>query len=228
VHSGTKYLTGESNRLSRKEFHELKLAIDRYQQEKFPELVNSLPRHGKSRAASKMHEIERLNTRESEKQELLQTIEENYTKAKSLDEFLSLVAAQGHEPYFRNGRLQGIKFEGNRKFRLNRLGYDKEKLAELGVRTVKEQMELEELRNLRISRSVERDQSSERSIARVEQEIEEKDNERDHEDENGRQSEVDNTDEKEEDTDSENENNNEEGETEDGDESEYGDDDSLP
>ena len=50
VMSTIKYLTGESNRLSRQEFKEIKLALDTYQKEKFPELVNSLPNHGKSKS----------------------------------------------------------------------------------------------------------------------------------------------------------------------------------
>ena len=49
VMSGTKYLTGEANRLSRAEFHQLKLSLDAYQAKKYPELVYSLPRHGRTK-----------------------------------------------------------------------------------------------------------------------------------------------------------------------------------
>src|SRR5665647_1817918 len=49
VMSGTKYLTGESNRLSRAEFHQLKLAMDAYQRKKYTELIHSLHRQGKSK-----------------------------------------------------------------------------------------------------------------------------------------------------------------------------------
>jgi len=48
VMSGTKYLTGQANRLSRAQFHELKISMDKFQQKNFPELIHSLPRHGRS------------------------------------------------------------------------------------------------------------------------------------------------------------------------------------
>src|SRR5687767_4878510 len=44
VMPGTKYLTGEANRLSWAEFHQLKLGMDAYQKRKYPELIHSLPR----------------------------------------------------------------------------------------------------------------------------------------------------------------------------------------
>lgn len=145
VMSGTKYLTGESNRISRKEFHQLKLAMDAYQREKYPQLVHSLPEHGKSKTVSGHPPV----TRESQKQSLLQSLEAAYSSSKTLDDFLSVLRSQGHEPYYRAGRLTGIKYDGDRKFRFKTLGYTNDKLEKFAVAQEKEDRDLSELRDIR-------------------------------------------------------------------------------
>src|ERR1035437_7590421 len=89
--SGTKYLTGESNRLSRAEFHQLKIAMDEYQRKKYPELIHSLPRHGRSKekVTKKSIEVNRAGGRVSQKETLMKTLESVYAKSKSLDDFLT-------------------------------------------------------------------------------------------------------------------------------------------
>ena len=77
VMSGTKYLTGESNRISRAEFHQLKIEMDKWQSRKFPELVNSLPHHGKSKEQNKSPKeqvFDRRNGRVSQKETLLKSL----------------------------------------------------------------------------------------------------------------------------------------------------------
>lgn len=178
VMSGTKYLTGESNRLSRKEFHELKLAMDLYQKQRYPELIHSLPRHGRSqklKEAQREPEPTRGNSRESQKDTLQQILEEAYAKSKSRDDFINHLKSHNHVVYFRNGRLQGVKFEGDRKFRFSRLGYDKDKLEKLDALRINEEKNLEDLRELRASRTLERDQEKEKSDQDVDRFDSEKD-----------------------------------------------------
>lgn len=169
VMSGTKYLTGESNRLSRAEFHQLKLSLDAYQAKKYPELVHSLPRHGRTKdmnLSPKERNKVSTNSRLSHKESLQKLLEHSYIKSKSLDEFLTLIRLNGHEPYYRGTekRLTGIKFEGDQKFRLSSLGYEKEKMAALDAIHIKEEQQLAELRDLRESRSSEPEQSHERTL----------------------------------------------------------------
>lgn len=142
VMAGCKYMTGESNRQSRAEFRELKLAMDAYQKERYPHLVNSLPEHGKGKERT-------LGIRETQKETLLRTLDKAYQNSKSLDDFLEQVRAMGHEPYERGGKVTGIKFEGERKFRFQTLGYDKEKIAKLEAQAETEKAELEELNDIR-------------------------------------------------------------------------------
>lgn len=152
VSSGVEYLTGKSNRISRSEFNGLKKALDAFQRTKYPELVNSLPQHGKSKE-KRIGEINKVvqiqNVRETQKQSLTETLEKAYSDAHSLDQFLSQIKAEGHEPYYRSGRLQGIKFDGERKYRLSRLGFDKERIEHLTQIENEENQALKELQGLR-------------------------------------------------------------------------------
>lgn len=152
VSSGVEYITGKSNRISRSEFSGLKRAMDEFQRTKYPELENSLPQHGKSREGVKNRAeqtAQNQNSRETHKNVLIETLNKAYADAQSLDQFLSQIKTEGHEPYYRAGRLQGIKYEGERKFRLNRLGFDKDKIQHL-VQIENQELEaLKELQDLR-------------------------------------------------------------------------------
>lgn len=143
--SGTKYKTGKANRLSKKEFRELKIAMATYQKKKYPELINSLPDHG--RTAVRAYKAQ--NSRESRKEALHELLSTSWQDSTTLDEFLDTIKQAGHEPYYRNSQLTGIKYMNGQKFRLSRLGYGKEKLQERYDRSKKELAELRELQTIR-------------------------------------------------------------------------------
>lgn len=152
VMSGTKYMTGLANRQSRAEFHRLKLSMDAYQKKKYPELINSLPRHGKSKElkANQLSPKERSqHIRATQKETLLKCLDLAYSRSKSKDDFLKNLIALGHEPYSRGGRVTGVKFEGDRKFRFTTLGYDKDKIAKLEADAEKEKQEMDEINEIR-------------------------------------------------------------------------------
>src|ERR1035437_10680459 len=115
--------------------------MDEYQRKKYPELIHSLPRHGRSKekVTEKNIELDRTGGRLSQNEKLMKTLESVYAKSKSLDDFLAKLKAEGHEPYYRgkDKRLTGIKFEGGRKFRLTTIGY-REKVAQLSAMQIKE------------------------------------------------------------------------------------------
>ena len=153
--SGTKYITGESNRITRLGFQEIKLAMDTYQKEKYPELIHSLPNHSKTKQNPELLK----NTRAPEKEKLLTTLNSLYTKSKSLDDFINKISKKGYEAYYRAGKLTGLKTEQGLKFRFNRLGFTPEKLSEIDIKNTKEQAELDEIQKLR-NRSKERDRDT--------------------------------------------------------------------
>ena len=161
VMSSTKLITGESNRISRQEFRDLKLAMDEYQKEKYPELVNSLPAHGKSQKLQLTDPELKLQDRErklSEKQGLFQTVETVYIRSKSVDNFLSELKSEGVNTYNRGGKVYGLEDESGRHYRFKTLGFDLKKLEELDRKAQEEAMQLQELASLRDAKSQEREQ----------------------------------------------------------------------
>lgn len=143
-------LDGYSSRMSRQAFSELKLALDAYQKEKYPELV-SLPRHGLSKEIGLNNIVSMLGQtgRITQKETLRQALDTLTKFTKTQDELLDGLRSLGHEPYYRAGKLTGIKFHGETKYRLSKLGYDEKKLTDLIALKQKEEQELAELRAIR-------------------------------------------------------------------------------
>lgn len=165
VMSGTKYMTGESTRISKREFQQLKLALDAYQKEKYPQLIHSLPDHGKTlkdRLAEKAHQVQSRAANLSQKQQIIETTETLYSKSKSIDHFLSQLKSEGYEPYYRGHKLYGLENEEGRHFRFKTIGFDREKLDGLDRQSDNEEKELYDLRDLRESKSEEKLEQYER------------------------------------------------------------------
>ncbi|MBK6821593.1 MAG: relaxase/mobilization nuclease domain-containing protein [Saprospiraceae bacterium] len=163
VMSSTKLITGESNRISRQEFRDLKLALDEYQKEKYPELVNSLPAHGKSQKLQLSDPELKLQVWQgklSEKQELFQTVETVYNQSKSVDNFLSELKSEGINSYSRGGKVYGVEDESGKHYRFKTLGFELKKLEELDRQAQEEAKQLQELASLRDSKSPDRAQDN--------------------------------------------------------------------
>lgn len=143
-------VAGRSVRISKQDFEKLKLDLDAYQREQYPELKHSLPEQGrKDREATREALVQSIQShRASEKTTLLQTLETAYSQSRSLDQFLEHLTAHGYTPYYRSGTLTGITTESNRKYRFKGLGYDKEKLDQLSLLQEQEK-ELAALKSLR-------------------------------------------------------------------------------
>lgn len=155
--SGTKFMTGKANRISKQNFQQLKVAMQTYQKEKYPSLSHSLPGHG---TRSKVARTGERGNR-SHKAALEEIVKSAYEKASSVAQFEAALKSAGHEPYYRNNKLTGIRYEGDQKYRLSRLGYDKEKHEELQTKEKEEAAELNELESIREdSSSRDREQES--------------------------------------------------------------------
>lgn len=164
VMSAHKYLTGESNRISRQEFKDLKLALDEYQKEKYPELINSLPSHGKSQKLQLTDPELKLQDREgklSQKQELFETVQTVYSRSKSLYNFLFELKSEGYNSYNRGGKVYGVEDESGRHYRFKTLGIDLNKLEELDRQAKEEAKQLQELSSLRDSKNQEQERDHE-------------------------------------------------------------------
>jgi len=161
VMSSTKLITGESNRITRQEFKELKLTLDAYQKEKYPELIHSLPHHGKSKKLQLTDPEQKLQYREgklSKKQELFQIVETVFNRSKSVDNFLSELKSEGYNSYSRGGKIYGLEDETGNHYRFKTLGFDLNKLEELTQQAQTEAKQLQELSSLRESKNQDREQ----------------------------------------------------------------------
>ncbi len=147
---GATNLDGTSSRISKLEFAEIKQQLQDYLKEKYPMISHSSPEHGKAKNREK--EVEKnikTDERAKDKNQLMQVLAGILPQARSTEEFISLVQQQGHEVYLRDGRLLGIKYESERKFRFTNLGIDIKQFQELDIKKAKEEKDLAELRSIR-------------------------------------------------------------------------------
>lgn len=133
VVSGVEYRSGKSMRMSKQDFAQLKRKMEAYQRERFPRLAFSQVEHGNKRPYAKEKEFQakRRKQKLGSRERLILLLEEAYGQASSLEVFLKLISGKGIEPYYRAGKLTGVwhGINGNRKYRLNKLGFNVERLA---------------------------------------------------------------------------------------------------
>ena len=161
--SGCKYKTGEANRLSHKQFRDLKLELDEYQREKYPNLIHSLPKHGKknSKEYTGKEQILKTANRINQKQEVHHSLNTAFQKSRSVKDFLDQVKEDGFEPYFRGGKLYGVQNDLDRRFRFKTLGIEIKELEAREETDKRLSRDLDDLRSLRESKSDDREQENE-------------------------------------------------------------------
>jgi len=151
VTAGVK-LDGYSSRISKQQFHHLKIELERFQQEKFPELNASIINHRENRIQLKQQIIEAItNIRQTHKQSLITVLQKAFATAQSQKDFIHQIEQQNIQVYYRNNRLQGLLVD-DCKFRFSKFGYDDEKFKQLNERE-NEQKTLTELSDLRKDKS---------------------------------------------------------------------------
>ena len=150
VAMGGTNLEGKSSRISKEKFEEVKMELQQFQLAHYPELVNSVVDFGRSKREKQKEEMQKIHIaeRSSGKHSLLQCIETNYAKARSTEDFLSLLIQNGYSAYYINGALTGIIDHGY-KYRFTTLGVDMEHLQQLDNQKTVEKENLKQLRELR-------------------------------------------------------------------------------
>lgn len=138
--------SAHSGRMSKAEFANLKIALNRYQQEKYPELL-SLPEHGKGKRLSQQLIVDTRNGKQSKKEQLAALLQTLYASSVSKEQFLTALKEQGYTAYYRGSaqRLTGIVSDDGTKYRLRLFGFNEEKLNDLQ----KEEQIMNEIQQLR-------------------------------------------------------------------------------
>ena len=118
VISGVEKGSGQSLRISKEAFRDMKLSMEQYQQVKFPELEHSKVDHKQSKTK---HPTDKecqmkLEGKTTEKEKLIADIELIQQTAPNEEQFIQMLQDIGYKPYYRNGRFAGV--EGNRRYRV--------------------------------------------------------------------------------------------------------------
>lgn len=132
--SGTEIVTGKSLNVSKAEFERMKIHLQEFEQNQFPELVHSQVAHDKrtkDRITNGEYQMQK-NGKVFRKQEVKQIVEECFNNALSKENFYDQIIAQGLEVYERNGVVTGVSDSIHMRF--STMGFGADRLAQLDNR----------------------------------------------------------------------------------------------
>lgn len=150
--SALKFRTGTSFRLSKAELRELKVSLQEYHKQRYPEISKSFPEHGKGKAYLKDAKWYALHKEQRNllKEQINDKVRSCFEKATSQKEFLELLREENLHHYERNGIVKGIEYEDS-KFRFSGL-LEYEQFESLPVDLTEEDKALDEIRSIREER----------------------------------------------------------------------------
>lgn len=151
--SGCRLVVGRASRISKTGLLELKLSVEKYVKDNYPQLVNSRCEHGthKPYPTHKEYQAMLRQERTLHKEVVMETVAECYAKAQSREHFFSLLRENNFQCYDRNGQPQGVMYN-EMKFRFSRLGIDINQLPKSPIDMKNEKETLDEINALRGSR----------------------------------------------------------------------------
>ncbi|MDP1725556.1 MAG: relaxase/mobilization nuclease domain-containing protein [Bacteroidota bacterium] len=161
--SGLKYRTGRSHHIPKDKLQELKIELQAYQKEKYPELSKSLPKHGRGKEylTDRQWYANQKEKRNIQKDDMRDTILSSFEQAKTQNGFLELLRDSGFHHYERKGIAQGIISPDGMKFRFTRLGITPEQFKGLPVDQTEELKALSEIESLRQQHTVSKNSKEE-------------------------------------------------------------------
>lgn len=130
--SALEYATGKAHRISRSALQDIKILLQDYHLQKYPEITESFCDHSKGRNYAKNKEYHRRHKEERTKlkESVQQQVQYLFKQSKSFDEFLVLLRENGLHHYERGGIATGLMVEET-KIRFSRLGIPKEEIEQL-------------------------------------------------------------------------------------------------
>ncbi len=148
--SGVKFRTGMAFRMSRYELQGVKIKLQEYHKQKYPEIKQSFPKHGKGQeyVTDREWQARHKDERAVLKSEISAQVKSCFDVAKSQKEFLELLRDKGLHHYERSGKATGITYEDT-KFRFSRMGISNEQFNGLAVDRAEEQKALDEIQAIR-------------------------------------------------------------------------------
>lgn len=130
--SSLEYRTGNAFRLNPKKLKELKVQLQEYHMQKYPELSSSICEHGKEHEylTDKEYHHKKRTGRKLLKEEIQDYVMKIYNQSSTLKSFFEALRDAGLHHYERKGIPMGITYMGA-KFRFSRLGMVKDAIEKL-------------------------------------------------------------------------------------------------
>jgi hypothetical protein len=143
VSGGVKFRTGLAHRMSHKEFQDLKISLQEYHKERYPELTRSFCEHGKQKEYVTNKEWQAANREKGSihKSKIQKNVQTIYENSKTKQEFLENLRTNGYHHYERNGEPKGIAYN-DQKFRFSRLEVEYNKLPNSEIHLLEEKRAL--------------------------------------------------------------------------------------
>jgi hypothetical protein len=143
--SGSQFLNGKANRMSKAQFEKMKINLEEYQKKKYPELKASIVYTNREKGKK----VSKKNDRQTKRNDLMKILEKAYGGSHSIHEFETHLKNLGHSSYYRANELAGVMYNGEMKFRLSKLGFDSEKMQQLTEKENEFERQLAELDDIR-------------------------------------------------------------------------------
>ncbi len=130
--SSLEYRTGKAFRLSPTKLKELKVQLQEYHIQKYPELTSSICEHGKGSEylTDKEYHHKKRTSRKLIKEEIQEYVVKIYNQSSTLKSFCEALREAGLHHYERKGVPMGVTYLGA-KFRFSRLGLEKDSIEKL-------------------------------------------------------------------------------------------------
>lgn len=153
VISALEFATGKPVRLSRKEFKEVKIRMEQFQEKELG-LTFSKVNHSKKKEAMLQLDIERelnLRGKQSERQELRDVLVEVFARVRTEEVDKREFEKAGIQFYSRSGKIVGVQ-GFKRRYRLKTIGFDPARIS-----MKKEQKRMNELQKLKAQKDKDKD-----------------------------------------------------------------------
>ena len=144
--SGTEYKSHKTLRMDNKTFKQVRMAIEKYQMDQYPELSNSVVYHKtkeRSKTKDKEYQQKKRTKKSSDKEQIIDRLKDHYNQSKSFDDFCQNLKQNKFELYNYRDKINGIIFN-KRKYRFKTLGFGTDKFA-LRLQTVEQLKHLQPL-----------------------------------------------------------------------------------
>lgn len=136
--SALEYMTGKAHRISKSALQDIKLILQDYHLQKYPEITESFCDHSKGRTYAKNKEYQRRHKEERTKlkESVQQQVQDLFKQSKTFDKFINSLRDNGLHHYERSGVASGLTI-GETKIRFSRLGIAKEEIEQLKLPEIK-------------------------------------------------------------------------------------------